>query len=116
MALVRLTLGTESIVTTMGVTGGAMATNYWTAFDVGSSDARVARGILGGSLFLLCSQALAESVARIALLPLPIRILILVSYNAMRLPSLQYWAFFWGGGGAGGGPPIVLSSLRALGS
>ena len=74
-----------------------MVTNYWTAFDLGSSDVRVARGILGGSLFLLCSQALAESVARIALLPLPIRILILVSYNAMRLPSLQYWAFFGGG-------------------
>ena len=101
LALVRLTLRTDSIVTTMGGTGGAMATKYWTAFNVGSSDARVARGILGGPLFLLCSQAFAESVARTALLPLPIRILIPLSYNAVRLPLLQYWAFFSGGGAPG---------------
>mmetsp|Transcript_10024 Transcript_10024/g.18016 ORF Transcript_10024/g.18016 Transcript_10024/m.18016 type:complete len:392 (+) Transcript_10024:160-1335(+) len=52
-----------------------------------------AKRIVGGPMFLLCFQALTEAVARTALLPLPIRILIPVSYNTLRLSSLQSWAF-----------------------
>ncbi|KAL7539468.1 hypothetical protein ACHAXR_009320 [Thalassiosira sp. AJA248-18] len=59
---------------------------------VGSSVGEVKK-IVGGPMFLLCCQALTEAVARTALLPLPIRILIPVSYNTLRLPSLQAWAF-----------------------
>ena len=47
--------------------------------------------IIGGHTFLLCCQALSEAVARTSLLPLPIRILIPVSYNTLRLSSLQAW-------------------------
>lgn len=49
--------------------------------------------IIGGPMFLLCSQALTEALARTALLPLPLRILIPVSYNTLRLSSLQSWSF-----------------------
>lgn len=49
--------------------------------------------IVGGHTFLLCWQALSESISRAALLPLPIRILIPVSYSVLRLSSLQAWAF-----------------------
>ncbi|KAL7529142.1 hypothetical protein ACHAWF_002854 [Thalassiosira exigua] len=49
--------------------------------------------LVGGPMFLLCCQAMTEAVARTALLPLPIRILIPVSYNSLRLSSLQSWAF-----------------------
>ena len=47
--------------------------------------------IIGGHTFLLCCQAVSEAVARTSLLPLPIRILIPVSYNTLRLSSLQAW-------------------------
>mmetsp|Transcript_25264 Transcript_25264/g.54394 ORF Transcript_25264/g.54394 Transcript_25264/m.54394 type:complete len:412 (+) Transcript_25264:154-1389(+) len=57
------------------------------------SNVREVKRILGGPMFLLCCQALTEAVARMALLPLPIRILIPVSYNTLRLSSLQSWAF-----------------------
>ncbi|KAL3758490.1 hypothetical protein ACHAWU_004333 [Discostella pseudostelligera] len=43
--------------------------------------------IIGGHTFLLCWQALTESLSRAALLPLPIRILIPVSYSALRISS-----------------------------
>lgn len=109
LALARLTLGTESSSSIVNMAGMMMG---GTMIDACSSDVRVARRVLGGPLFLLCSQALTESLARTALLPLPIRILIPVSYNALRLSSLQSWAFFQGDGG---GPPIISASLRALG-
>lgn len=57
-------------------------------------------------MFLLCLQALTEAVARTAFLPLPIRILIPVSYNSLRLSPLQEWAF---------SGSTVPGSLRALG-
>ena len=58
-------------------------------------------------MFLLCCQALTEAVARTALLPLPIRILIPVSYNTLRLSSLQSWAFPT--------TAVIPKSLQALG-
>lgn len=61
---------------------------------------------VGGPMFLLCFQALTEAVARTALLPLPIRILIPVAYNALRLPSLHAWAF---------SSASIPKSLQALG-
>jgi hypothetical protein len=61
---------------------------------IDAGDIREARRIVGGSLFLLCWQAMTEALARTALLQLPIRILIPVSYNALRLSSLRSWAFF----------------------
>ena len=48
--------------------------------------------IVGGHTFLLCWQALSESMSRAALLPLPIRILIPISYSVLRLSSLHSWA------------------------
>jgi len=60
--------------------------------NVGSHITEIKR-IIGGHMFLLCCQALSEAVARTSLLPLPIRILIPVSYNTLRLSSLQAWAF-----------------------
>ena len=62
--------------------------------------------LVGGPMFLLCFQALTEAVARSALLPLPIRILIPVSYNTLRLSSLKAWAF---------GGTMIPKSLQALG-
>ncbi|KAL9183803.1 hypothetical protein ACHAXT_004659 [Thalassiosira profunda] len=67
-----------------------------------------AKRLVGGPMFLLCCQALTEAVARAALLPLPIRILIPVLFNSVRLPSLQSWAFPSAG-------TIIPTSLRALG-
>jgi hypothetical protein len=64
--------------------------------------------IVGGPTFLLCWQALSEAAARAALLPLPIRILIPVSYSTLRLSSLQYWAF-------PAADVFVPTSVRALG-
>ena len=58
--------------------------------NVGSHVTEIKR-IIGGHMFLLCCQALSEAVARTSLLPLPIRILIPVSYNTLRLSSLQAW-------------------------
>jgi hypothetical protein len=81
---------------------------------IDAGDVREARRIVGGPLFLLCWQAMTEAVARTALLPLPIRILIPVSYNALRLSSLQSWAFF-PRTIVGEGPLVIPASLRALG-
>jgi len=67
----------------------------------------VLRKLVGGHVFLLCCQAMTEALARTALLPLPIRILIPVSYNTLRLTSIHPWAF-----------PATLTlpkSLRMLG-
>jgi len=58
--------------------------------NVGSHITEIKR-IIGGHMFLLCCQALSEALARTSLLPLPIRILIPVSYNTLRLSSLQAW-------------------------
>ncbi|KAL3799604.1 hypothetical protein ACHAWO_008920 [Cyclotella atomus] len=54
----------------------------------------VAKTLIGGHVFLICCQILSEGVGRAALLPLPIRILIPVTYNALRLVSLHEWAFY----------------------
>jgi len=51
------------------------------------------RRSVGDPLFLLCFQAITEAVSRAALLPLPIRILIPVVYNTVRVYPLQAWAF-----------------------
>ncbi|EJK58948.1 hypothetical protein THAOC_20889 [Thalassiosira oceanica] len=64
----------------------------WLSLPSGCSVSRV-RMLLGCPVFLLCTQALTEAVARIALLPLPLRILIPVSYNLMRLSTIHCWAF-----------------------
>jgi hypothetical protein len=81
---------------------------------IDAGDIREARRIVGGPLFLLCWQAMTEALARTALLPLPIRILIPVSYNALRLSSLRSWAFF-PRAVIGDGIPVIPASLRALG-
>lgn len=54
----------------------------------------VVKKLLGGHIFLVCCQALTEALARAALLPLPIRVLIPVKYNILRLASLHDWAFY----------------------
>ena len=64
----------------------------WFSLPSGCSVSRV-RMLLGCPVFLLCTQALTEAVARIALLPLPLRILIPVSYNLLRLSTIHCWAF-----------------------
>lgn len=64
--------------------------------------------IIGGHTFLLCWQALTESLSRAALLPLPIRILIPVSYSALRISSLQSWAF-------SASESVMPMSIRTLG-
>ena len=74
---------------TMGSKLPVMTTNW---FGVGNHVGEIKR-IVGGPMFLLCCQALTEAVSRTALLPLPIRILIPVSYNTIRLSSLHSWAF-----------------------
>lgn len=51
------------------------------------------RRSLGNPLFLLCFQAMTEAISRAALLPLPMRILVPVVYNTVRLSSLHAWAF-----------------------
>mmetsp|Transcript_13888 Transcript_13888/g.30145 ORF Transcript_13888/g.30145 Transcript_13888/m.30145 type:complete len:405 (-) Transcript_13888:944-2158(-) len=81
VVLAQLTLGTKF--------PAIMAKMTW----INMSDVGVVKRIVGGPMFLLCVQALTEAVARTALLPLPIRILIPVLYNTLRLPSLQSWAF-----------------------
>ncbi|KAL7431765.1 hypothetical protein ACHAXH_001834 [Discostella pseudostelligera] len=63
---------------------------------------------IGGHTFLLCCQALTESLSRAALLPLPIRILIPVSYSALRISSLQSWAF-------SASESVMPLSIRVLG-
>merc|ERR1712087_1087244 len=72
------------------------------------SNVREVKRIMGGPLFLLCLQALTEALARTALLPLPIRILIPVSYNTLRLSSLRHWAFPYA-------PSTIPKPLRVLG-
>ena len=64
----------------------------WLSLPSGCSVSRV-RILLGCPVFLLCTQASTEAVARISLLPLPLRILIPVSYNLLRLSTIHCWAF-----------------------
>ncbi len=66
------------------------------------------RRTLGDPLFLLCFQAITEGVARAALLPLPMRILVPVFYNTVRLTSLHAWVFPATGS-------TIPTSLRILG-
>jgi hypothetical protein len=56
-------------------------------------NAELVRRSLGDPLFLLCFQAITEAVSRAALLPLPMRILVPVVYNTVRLSPLHAWAF-----------------------
>lgn len=56
-------------------------------------NAELVRTSLGDPLFLLCFQAITEAVSRAALLPLPMRILIPIVYNTVRLSPLYAWAF-----------------------
>ena len=86
---------------TMGSKLPVMTTSW---LDVGNHVGEIKR-IVGGPMFLLCCQALTEAVARTALLPLPIRILIPVSYNTIRLSSLHSWAF----------SSVISTPLRVLG-
>jgi len=51
-------------------------------------------------IFFLCFQALSEAVGRRAMTPLPIRILVPVAYNTVRLGYLWNWCFFPGHLGA----------------
>lgn len=96
VVLAQLTLGSKFPAIT------AMA--KW--IDVGNVGE--VKKIVGGPMFLLCFQALTEAVARTALLPLPIRILIPVSYNTMRLSPLQSWAF-------PSASSLIPNSLQVLG-
>ena len=104
-ALVLAQLTLRNVFPSVVVVAAGKGMMNWMMIDAG--DIRAARRIVGGPLFLLCWQALTEAVARAALLPLPIRILIPVSYNALRLPSLRCWACC--------PPTIIPASLRALG-
>ncbi len=61
--------------------------------SMGKINIRELKRIVGGPTFLLCWQAISESMSRAALLPLPIRILIPISYSVLRLSSLHSWAF-----------------------
>ena len=89
---------------------------WWAEWMIITGDIYKAKRILGGPLFLLCCQALTEAVARTALLPLPIRILVPVSYNALRLTPIRLWAYFPTGAGVGSGNLSVISTpLRVLG-
>jgi len=81
-----------------------MAMTDW----INMSNVGEVKRIVGGPMFLLCFQALTEAVARTALLPLPIRILIPISYNTLRLSSLQSWAFSTA-------PSVIPKSLQVLG-
>jgi len=54
----------------------------------------LAAKLFAGPLFLLCCQAMSESIARKTMAPLPIRILIPVLYNAVRLVPLWACASF----------------------
>jgi len=99
LALAQLILGSK--FPAMAMMGNA----NW--IDDAGVAVRNAKRIVGGPVFLLCCQALTEAVARAALLPLPMRILVPVSYNTLRLTSLRAWAF-----------PATMAlpkSLRALG-
>ena len=77
------------------------------AIGLGSliENAEHVRRIVGDPLFLLCFQAMTEAVARAALLPLPMRILVPVVYNTVRLHPLHAWAF----------SSTIPQSLRILG-
>ena len=92
LVLAQLTMGSKLPV----------MTKSW--LDVGNHVGEIKR-IVGGPMFLLCCQALTEAVARTALLPLPIRILIPVSYNTIRLSSLHSLAF----------SSVISTPLRVLG-
>lgn len=105
LALAQLTLGSKF--------PAMMANANWIG-DAGSA-VRDAKRIVGGPVFLLCCQALTEAVARAALLPLPMRILIPVSYNTLRLSSLRAWAFP-AAIAAGSTRAALPMSLRALGA
>ena len=80
----------------LGVALGLMGPLAWIA-----RHSLVARGALDASLvllaarplFLLCCQAVSESVSRyFPMVPLPIRILVPVAYNTVRLSYLWKWA------------------------
>lgn len=90
------------------------AAGWWAEWMIVTSDVHTVKRMVGVPLFLLCCQALTEAVARTALLPLPIRILIPVAYNTLRLSSLQLWAFC-PMGAIGDGLPVISTSMRALG-
>eukprot|EP00565_Helicotheca_tamesis_P007251 CAMPEP_0185741288 /NCGR_PEP_ID=MMETSP1171-20130828/38879_1 /TAXON_ID=374046 /ORGANISM="Helicotheca tamensis, Strain CCMP826" /LENGTH=443 /DNA_ID=CAMNT_0028413249 /DNA_START=138 /DNA_END=1469 /DNA_ORIENTATION=+ len=45
-----------------------------------------------GPLFLLCCQAISESISKRCMAPLPLRILIPVAYNTIRLGLIWNWA------------------------
>ena len=94
--LARLSLG--------NLVPAILATASWTNM----SNVGEVKRIMGGPLFLLCVQAWTEALARAALLPLPIRILIPVAYNTLRLSSLRQWAFPHA-------PSAMPAHLRALG-
>ncbi|KAL3803879.1 hypothetical protein HJC23_004041 [Cyclotella cryptica] len=77
--------------------GGMFSFNVRDAFNCAALSEpllEVGKKLLGGHVFLICCQALTEAVARAALLPLPIRVLIPVMYNILRLSSLHDWAFY----------------------
>lgn len=63
-------------------------------------------------LFFVCCQAISEGVSRRFLTPLPIRILIPVAYNTVRLGYLWNWAFSTANLGLGGlGRMIAIGNL-----
>ena len=69
---------------------------WWAEWMIITGDINKAKRILGGPLFLLCCQALTEAVARTALLPLPIRILVPVS-QCIAIITYSIMGFFFNG-------------------
>ena len=90
-----------TLVLTISIVGNKYAIGLASLIE----NAKHVRRIVGDPLFLLCFQAMTEAVARAALLPLPMRILVPVVYNTVRLHPLHAWAF----------SSIIPQSLRILG-
>ncbi|KAK1748004.1 hypothetical protein QTG54_001967 [Skeletonema marinoi] len=82
------------LLPTLALALSIVGSNY-PSIGVGAviENAEHVRRSLGDPLFLLCFQAITEAVSRAALLPLPMRILVPVVYNTVRLSPLHAWAF-----------------------
>ena len=94
----------------LGIFLGLMAPLVWIyhhAYGGGCLDAALA----GRPLFLLCCQAISESLSRRYLIstPLPIRILIPVAYNSLRLTYL--WKFVVAPGMGWAGLLLAISNF-----
>ncbi|CAJ1951748.1 unnamed protein product [Cylindrotheca closterium] len=61
------------------------------AISADSINAMIIAGPCARSTFLLCAQAISESVARRVMAPLPLRILTPILYNTARLGFVWHW-------------------------